>query len=119
MKCTNKVAAALIALLVGGHVAVAAELSLDRYLALSIQRLELAERSWSAKGRPPSRSAMTGLFARYGTSESEYIAYTSANREAIEAHLGEHPERKRRIVELSARIAEAIKDQPKKGGQRQ
>lgn len=113
MKRTSKAVWALSALLVGSPTAIGAELTLEQYVALSIQRLELAEQRWSAARQPPAPEEMTALFSRYGTTEGAFMAYTGANREAIDRYLAGHPSSKGRIDELSARIQHAIKDQPR------
>lgn len=88
--------------------ALAEELSLERYIQLSIARLELSKQSWSADNLPPSREAMATLFAEYGISETGYLAYTNANRDVIDAYLAAHPDVAQQIERLSADIDSAI-----------
>jgi hypothetical protein len=97
-----------LALSLTGGPGLAAELTLETYTALSIQRLELAEGSWSSAAAPPTAEAMAALFASHGTTEAAFIAYTSAQRRAIDDHLAAHPAQRQRIQELSASVREAI-----------
>lgn len=100
------------ACLVGGSIlttnAFSEELSLERYIQLSTARLDLSKQTWSADKLPPSREAMAALFAEYGISETDYLAYTSANRDAIDAYLASHPDAAQQIERLSADIDSAI-----------
>lgn len=108
MKRTT-LAAGVFAALLSGHLAVLAEgLTVERYIELSIARLELAKQSWTTTQQPPPVDAVATLFAGYGVAETDYLAYTGANREAIDAYLAAHPEAKARIDALSADIDRAI-----------
>lgn len=86
----------------------AAELGLRQYADLSVARLELSLTAWTTTGQPPVASAMAALFARFGVTEAEYLAYTSEHRQLIADYLANHPEAQARIDELSAAIAQAI-----------
>jgi len=100
--------AILIANLSGIGSAAAGDLTLTRYIDLSIARLELSKQAWTTTKQPPSREAMAALFAGYGSDETDYLAYTSAHREAIDGYLSAHPPARQRIDALSAAIAGAI-----------
>lgn len=102
-------AGGIFAALLTAHLAVHAEvLSVEQYIALSIARLELAKQSWTATQQPPPVEAVAAFFAGYGIEETDYLAFTGANREAIEAYLAAHPDAKARIDALSAEIDQAI-----------
>jgi hypothetical protein len=101
--------AGLFAALLTAHLAVQAEeLTVEHYIALSIARLELAKQSWTATQQPPPADAVAALFAGYGVEETDYLAYTGAHREAIDAYLAAHPEAQAHIDALSADIDQAI-----------
>lgn len=97
-----------IAILIGSGPAFAADLTLARYIDLSIARLELSKQAWTSTRQPPTRAAMAGLFAEYGIEESDYLIYTSAHREAIAGYLSAHADARQRIDGLSADISGAI-----------
>lgn len=97
-----------IAIPIGMGTASAGDLTLARYIDLSVARLELSRQAWTATKQPPGREAMAALFAEYGVEETEYLAYTSAQREAIAGYLSAHPDARQRIEGLSADIAGAI-----------
>jgi len=108
MKRTT-LAAGLFAALLSAHMAVQAEeLSVERYIELSIARLELAKQSWTTTRQPPPVEAVATFFAGYGVEETDYLAFTGANHEAIDAYLAAHPDAKARIDALSADIDQAI-----------
>ena len=113
MKRLSKAVGAGIALLVGSGVALAADLTVEEYVALSLARLTLAEQSWAATNQPPAPDTMTALFSQYGLSEDEYVSYTASNRKAIEAYFAAHPDVSGQVEDLRARIENAINDQPK------
>jgi len=98
----------LIATLIGVGSAAAGDLSMARYIELSIARLELSKQAWTTTKQPPGRKAMATLFAGYGVDETNYLAYTSAHRKAIDGYLSTHPHARQRIDDLSAAIANAI-----------
>jgi hypothetical protein len=100
----------LLALLIGHGLAWAEEFTLERYIELSIARLELAKQSWTTMQQPPAAEAVAALFAGYGIEETDYLAYTGSNREAIEAYLAAHPDAQQRIEMLSAEIDQAIQE---------
>lgn len=110
MKRTILARGALMALLIANGMVFAAELSIERYVELSIARLELAKESWTTTQQPPTAEAMAALFASYGLEETDYLAYGGANREAVEAYLAGHPDTRQRIDALSADIDQAIKE---------
>ena len=110
MKRTTFAGGLLAALLIGHGLARAEELTLERYIALSIARLELAKQSWTTTRQPPAAQAVAALFAGYGIAETEYLAYTGAHRAAIEAYLAAHPDARQRIEALSADIDQAIQE---------
>jgi hypothetical protein len=58
-------------------------LSIDRYIALSIARLELAKQAWSATRQPPTRESMATLFASYGIDEADYLGLSRISGEHI------------------------------------
>jgi hypothetical protein len=98
----------LIALLIVNGSVLAEELPVERYVELSIARLELAKASWTATHQPPTTEALASLLAQYGIEPTDYLAYGGANREAIDAYLVENPEIQQRINVLSADIDQAI-----------
>jgi hypothetical protein len=101
----------VFAVLLTGHLAVLAEaLTVDRYIELSIARLELARQSWTATQQPPSADDVASLFAGYGVEETDYLAYPGAHRDAIAAYLDAYPEARQRIDRLSADIDQAIQE---------
>lgn len=110
MKRTTFAGGLLVALLLGHGLAVGEELTIDRYIELSIARLELAKQSWTTTQQPPAAEAVAALFAGYGVEETDYLAYTGANREAIDAYLEAHPDAQQRIDALSADIDQAIQE---------
>lgn len=110
MKRKTLARGALLALLIANGAVLAADLSVARYVALSIARLALAKASWTAAQQPPAAAALAALFAGYGIGETDYLAYGGANRDAIEAYLGEHPDAQQRIDALSAAIDQAIQE---------
>ncbi|VFM97683.1 MAG: hypothetical protein BECKG1743D_GA0114223_103002 [Candidatus Kentron sp. G] len=84
------------------------ELTLEQYIELTIERLELARQSWLGSRQPPSSGAMDWLFSGYGISEQDYLTYTAVYRDAIADYLDNHPYEQRRIDELSTAIDSAI-----------
>ena len=110
MKRTILTGGALVALLIANGMAVAEGLTVERYVELSIARLELAKQSWTTEQQPPSVDALAALFAGYGIEETDYLAYTGPNREAIDAYLAAHPDAVQRIDALGADIDQAIQE---------
>lgn len=100
----------MMALIFAIGTALAETLSVDRYIELSIARLELAKESWTSSQQPPAAEATAALFSSYGIEETDYIAYAGSNRETIDAYLAAHPDTKLRIDALSAEITQAIKE---------
>lgn len=110
MKRTILSCGVLMALLTANGMAFAGDLSIERYIELSIARLELAKESWTTTQQPPTTEATTVLFSSYGIEETDYLSYAGANRETIDAYLADHPDAKQRIDALSADIDQAIKE---------
>lgn len=108
MKHTTLGCGMLMLLLIGNGMVLAEGLSVERYVELSIARLELAKEHWTAIQQPPTPEAMATLFAGYGIEESDYLAYGGTNREAVDAYFIAHPAAKQRIEALSAHISQAI-----------
>ncbi len=86
----------------------AEDLTLARYVDLSIARLELSRQAWIATRQPPTKEAAATLFTDFGIDEASYLEYTSAHREAIDVYLAEHPQARQRIDDLSIAIGRAI-----------
>ena len=110
MKRTILASGVLMALLMVTGMVLAEDLSIDRYIELSIARLEMAKASWTTSQLPPSEEASAALFSSYGIEEVDFVAYAGGNREAIDAYLAAHPDLKLRIDTLSAEITAAIKE---------
>lgn len=110
MKRTTLGRGLVIALLLGNGMVLAQGLRAERYVELSIARLELAHESWAKTQQPPESEAMAALFAGYGLEEADYLAYGGTNRREIDSYLAAHPQVKQRIDALSADIGQAIKE---------
>ncbi len=78
------------------------------YMDLSVARLQLAKESWQRDRRSPSLEAAESLWARHGTTEAEFLAFPGEQREAVEAYLRAHPDKRAIIEALSAEIRALI-----------
>ena len=95
-------------LTLGGGVAWAEGLTVETYCDLTITRLELVNRSWSA-GQEPSDAEEAALWQRYGTTAPEYYAFRGKYPQMVDQYLDEHPEISDQIDQLSMSIERAIR----------
>ena len=85
-----------------------AELDVERYIELTIARLELVEASWRETGEPPPQSEIEELYPAHGTDQETYLCFAGEKKEEIDAYLEEHPELQATIESLSASIRSQI-----------
>lgn len=91
------------------YVAVQAEgLTLERYVTVSIERLELTEYTWRQEKRGPSEAEERALLSNAGTTQKEYMAFSGTNRAALDAYLAAQPEQAAHISELQSKIRNLI-----------
>ncbi len=88
--------------------AVAAPLSVPNYCALTVERLKLAERTWTRANRPPNAEEEAPVYQNYGTTVGEYLALGSLQAREISLYLSAHPDLSAEIDRLSASIREHI-----------
>ena len=81
-----------------------AELSVEGYCQLSVERLRQARESLERDGRLPNSLEQAALFGRYGTTEEEYLAFGSANAQAVEDYLAMQPDLRAQFDTLRAEM---------------
>lgn len=83
-------------------------LTVDRYIALTIARLQLAKSSWETRRTPPTPQEEEQLYTRHETTREEYLGYAGAHAQVIATHLDGDPDSARSIENLSAAVRTAI-----------
>lgn len=95
---------AVAALVLASAQSAQADLTVESYCQLSVERLQLATDLLEQQGRLPDLLEQAALFSRYGTTAEEYLAFGSANRDAVEAYLAAQPELQAQLDALRARM---------------
>lgn len=103
--------ATLVALAVVTPPALAAELTVASYVDLTIERLELAYRTWSEEGRSPVETEEADVCQLYETTLDAYYAFAGDHKQEIEDYLAEHTDKRDTIDSLAADIAAIIDQQ--------
>jgi hypothetical protein len=83
-------------------------LTLDSYLTLTIQRMELTASAWEHGKDQPTDDLFKSLDQRYETTEDDYVAFGTANAHAITARLTADHQLADQIANLQTRILTAI-----------
>jgi hypothetical protein len=104
MKRRMEIWMAVAALLLVSAQGAQAELTVETYCQLSIERLQLARDLLEQQGRLPDALEQAALFSRYGTTAEEYLAFGSANAHAVETHLTLQPELQTQLDTLGAQM---------------
>lgn len=102
--------AALALLLVPTLPALAAELTAESYVDLTIARLELAYTTWSEEDRSPVETEEAALCQAYETTLEAYYTFAGDHRREVEDYLAEHTDKRDTIDSLAAEVR-AIIDQ--------
>ena len=109
--CVLILGATLALVAAGEPVALAQALSVEEYCELSVERLQLAAKTWERARRAPNTIEEAVLWQRYGTTSEAYYTFGSARRADVEAHLTAHPALAEEIDRLSERVGAAIAGQ--------
>lgn len=86
----------------------AGTLTLDTYLKLSIERLELCRSCWYWDKQSPTPVQLQVLWKKYKTTEKDFLRFGSRNGKEIDAYLAQKPAIRKRIDQLSAEVREYI-----------
>jgi hypothetical protein len=79
-------------------------LTVSAYCLLSVDRLDLARRSWYWQQSPPTAAQLGALWDKYRTSEKAFLTFGSVHAQEVKDYLEAHPELNARIEELSEEI---------------
>ena len=101
---SDRAIAILCCLVLFSGMATAQELTIDSYIALTVERLRIAENAWTQQGRAPTRTESDALWSTYATTAADYVAFGSTHRLAVEAYLASHPTVRDDIAQRSQRI---------------
>jgi hypothetical protein len=103
MKFASPVFLVVLALVgpVVGHTADPGALTVSEYVALSIERLELAKEVLERESRVLSEPEVGSLCLKYGTTTREYLTYAGRYKQEIDEYLANNPELAVRISNLS------------------
>lgn len=88
--------------------AAADDLTVERYVDVTIARLELAETTWTEEDRSPTQAEEDELFEIFATTAEAYLAFPAKHREAIEDYLEANPDLRDAIQTLSDLISQRI-----------
>lgn len=105
----NKYLAVVLILVVClGRSVWAEDLTVERYLDLTVERLEQVLDNWRIQKAPLSSEELAPLWQRYGTTEQEYLNYGQSHSQLISDYLVNHDAINNTINELSIAIRAAI-----------
>jgi hypothetical protein len=82
----------------------AQELTVEDYIALTVDRLRIAEQAWLQQDRAPTPAETDPLWSAYATTAADYVAFGSRNRLAVASYLARHPGVRDDIEQRSQRI---------------
>jgi predicted NACHT family NTPase len=88
--------------------ALAAELTVESYVDLTIDRLELARTTWSEEGRSPVETEEAAICQLYETTLDAYYRFAGEHRKEIEDYLAQNTEKRDTIDALAAEIKSLI-----------
>lgn len=80
----------------------------ERYVAVTIQRLRAAAVTVERERRPMRADEEEALLATAGMTRETYYGFAGANGDALSAHLAAHPAEREEIEALSARVRAAV-----------
>ncbi len=93
----------------------AEELTVETYLNLSRDRLQITRDVWARqvgksgdKVQPPGAADLAPLMNRYGVTEEDYLAFASQHQQAIADYLAANPDINAKIKQLSSEIRLSI-----------
>ncbi|MCI5066765.1 hypothetical protein MRY87_13675 [bacterium] len=82
----------------------AGELTVAKYLDVTLARLEFQREIWATENRAPSMQEEELICAQYGVTQPEYLAFNGKNRVAVERYLRENPTLSERIDSLGREV---------------
>lgn len=101
---------AVLALLFSSGQSFAAIGSVEAYITLTIERMELTEYLWRSEQKGPSEDQLNQLYTEHATTAEEYLTYGAVHRTEIDAYLRANPDLTDQITDLSTKIETAIQN---------
>ena len=91
-RSTSLLVACSLSALIMARGAYGEDLTVARYIDLTVARLQLAFDTWQKEKRSPTMDEENALWLQYQTTAQEYYLYRSAHPDEVDGYLAAHPE---------------------------